>query len=56
MSRAVIDNFALALIHALLAIAGWRLAQRDDLDTDHPSAPDEDAGGGNVTGKVRKRG
>ena len=28
----MIDNFALALTHALLAIAFWRLAQTIDLD------------------------
>jgi hypothetical protein len=28
----MIDNFALALTHALLALAAWRLLQRSDLD------------------------
>jgi len=28
----VIDNFTLALIHGLLAIAVWRLLMRRDLD------------------------
>jgi hypothetical protein len=35
----MIDFFALALIHALLALAAVRLLLRDDLDSD-PSAPD----------------
>jgi hypothetical protein len=30
----MIDMFALALIHSLLALAGWRLILRDDLDAD----------------------
>ncbi|WP_195908327.1 hypothetical protein [Novosphingobium sp. Gsoil 351] len=33
----MIDNFALGLIHLLLAIAVWRLLARPDLDSD----PDE---------------
>jgi hypothetical protein len=34
----MIDNFALALIHGLLALAGWRLLQREDLDADPADA------------------
>ncbi len=30
----MIDNFALVITHALLALALWRLVQRDDLDAD----------------------
>ncbi len=30
----MIDYFSLALTHALLAIACWRLLQRDDLDSE----------------------
>ena len=40
----MIDFFALALSHALLVIAGWRLVQRTDLDAD-PALADEDDGG-----------
>lgn len=32
----MIDNFALALPHALMAIAIWRLLSRADLDSDVP--------------------
>lgn len=28
----MVDNFSIALTHALLAIALWRLLHRDDLD------------------------
>jgi hypothetical protein len=43
----VIDFFALALSHALLVIAGWRLVQRTDLDADPALAgEDEQAPGG----------
>lgn len=30
----MVDNFALALIHGLLALAAWRLLSRPDLDED----------------------
>ncbi|HVQ08641.1 MAG TPA: hypothetical protein VMS43_09420 [Allosphingosinicella sp.] len=30
----MIDNFALALSHGLLALAAWRLLSRPDLDDD----------------------
>lgn len=32
----MIDDFALGLTHALLALAAWRLIRRDDLDRDPP--------------------
>ena len=35
----MIDNFALVVTHAVLALALWRLVQRDELDVD-PPAPD----------------
>jgi hypothetical protein len=35
----MIDTFALALTHALLALAAWRLFNRDDLDRDPADAP-----------------
>jgi hypothetical protein len=37
----VIDNFALGLIHLLLALAAWRLVLRPELDRD---PADGDAG------------
>ncbi|GGC29628.1 hypothetical protein GCM10011371_16420 [Novosphingobium marinum] len=37
----MIDNFALALTHGLLALAAWRLLQRPDLDRD-PVADEQD--------------
>jgi hypothetical protein len=40
----VIDNFALALIHGLLAVAAWRLLARPDLDDD-AAAPADDTDG-----------
>lgn len=33
----MIDNFALALAHGLLALAAWRLLVRADLDQDPPA-------------------
>lgn len=40
----VIDYFALALIHGLLAVMMIRLSSRPDLDRE-PTAPGEDQGG-----------
>jgi hypothetical protein len=37
----MIDNFALVLSHALMALAVWRLLQRADLDSDTSAASDE---------------
>ena len=34
MTPAMIDFFALALSHGLLALACWRILRRDDLDTE----------------------
>jgi hypothetical protein len=34
----MIDNFALALTHALLAVAAWRLIRRSDLDQEPAEA------------------
>ena len=36
----MVDYLALALTHGLLALAGWRLLWRDDLDRDTPPAAD----------------
>jgi len=35
----MIDYFALALTHGLMAIAAWRLIQRRDLDSEPAAAP-----------------
>lgn len=35
----MIDNFALALTHALMLIAAWRLLWRPDLDDDCAAPP-----------------
>ncbi|MBU3992861.1 MAG: hypothetical protein KKA12_10035 [Alphaproteobacteria bacterium] len=40
----MVDYFALALTHALLALAAWRLVQRADLDHD-PAEDDAKPGG-----------
>lgn len=37
--KRVIDNFALGLIHLLLALAVWRLLLRADLDRDPDELP-----------------
>lgn len=34
----MVDNFALVLTHALLALALWRLVNNNDLDRDPPVA------------------
>lgn len=34
----MIDNFALAISHALIALACWRLLRRPDLDREPPPA------------------
>ena len=36
----MIDNFALGLTHALLALAAWRLLSRPDLDDASARAPE----------------
>lgn len=56
----MIDNFALVLSHALMALAVWRLLQRADLDSDMPAASDEtnsedDAGPGARTNARKLR-
>ncbi len=49
----MVDYFALALSHGLLALAVWRLLWRDDLDRDpEPGAPDQaDQAGDKPTAK-----
>lgn len=39
----MIDNFALALTHALLALAAWRLVLRRDLDDEPAGDPATDS-------------
>ena len=34
----MIDNFALGLTHALMALAAWRLMRRSDLDYEDSAA------------------
>lgn len=41
----MIDYFALALTHGLLALAAWRMLQRDDLDREATPGDDPGAGG-----------
>ena len=40
MTPAMIDFFALALSHGLLALACWRILLRGDLDAESAAAPD----------------
>ena len=47
----MVDYFALALTHGLLALAAWRLVQRADLDRDPPAPTDDE-----VTGAENPRG
>jgi hypothetical protein len=56
----MVDYFALALTHGLLALAAWRLVQRADLDRDPPAqagdaAPDAKSAGGEDTKAARVR-
>ncbi len=37
----MVDNFAIAVSHLLVAIAVWRLVWRADLDKEAPPAKDE---------------
>ena len=39
----MIDNFALGLTHALLALVAWRLIRRNDLDSEPAEACPADA-------------
>lgn len=41
----MVDNFAIALSHLLIAIAVWRLVWRADLDREAPPVPDETSAG-----------
>ncbi len=37
----MVDNFAIAISHLLIALAAWRLVWRADLDHEDPPAKDE---------------
>jgi hypothetical protein len=37
----MVDNFAIAISHLLIALAAWRLVWRADLDHEEPPAKDE---------------
>lgn len=41
----MVDNFAIAVSHLLVAIAIWRLTWRADLDYEDPPAQDDVASG-----------
>lgn len=41
----MVDNFAIAVSHLLVAIAIWRLTWRADLDHEDPPVQDEAASG-----------
>jgi hypothetical protein len=50
----MIDNLSIALSHALIALAAWRLVFRDDLDVEAP--PERDAEPqGFFTGRPRRK-
>jgi len=41
----MVDNFAIAISHLLVALAAWRLVWRADLDKEEPPAKDTAASG-----------
>ena len=41
----MVDNFAIAISHLLVALAAWRLIWRDDLDKEAPPPLDEQGAG-----------
>ncbi|NCU11888.1 MAG: hypothetical protein GXC70_06975 [Sphingomonadaceae bacterium] len=51
----MVDYFALALSHGLLALAGWKLLTRADLDAD-PAPPADQADGQDAAAKPPKPG
>jgi hypothetical protein len=40
----MVDHFAMALTHFLLAVAAWRLVRRADLDCDPPPEGTDERG------------
>lgn len=41
----MVDNFAIAISHLLVALAAWRLVWRADLDKEDPPAKDKTSSG-----------
>lgn len=52
----MVDNFAIAVSHLLVALAAWRLVWRADLDKEDPPARDDSPSGffGSVRPRARK--
>ena len=44
----MINYFSIALTHALIALAAWRLLSRDDLDVEPETSCDEETAGNSV--------
>lgn len=51
----MIDTFALAITHALLALCAWRLMKRPDLDRDKTDPPVKNWGGNAAPGQSGQR-
>lgn len=51
----MVDYFALALSHGLLALAGWKLLQRGDLDAD-PAPPGDGDGAAGAASEPPEKG
>jgi len=43
--RTMVDTFSILLTHGLLALALWRLAHDDSIDSEIPPEPDENPAG-----------
>ncbi|MFN3473713.1 MAG: hypothetical protein ACK4ZW_06665 [Blastomonas sp.] len=53
----MVDNFAIAVSHLLVALAAWRLVWRADLDKEDPPARDDTPSGFFGTGaRVARKG
>ncbi|WOE74839.1 hypothetical protein [Alterisphingorhabdus coralli] len=44
----MVDTFSILLTHALIALAGWRIIHRDDLDREDPPEQDAEPAGFNL--------
>jgi len=51
----MVDNFAIAVAHLLVALAAWRLVWRADLDKETPPPMDEVGSGFFVSRKVKQQ-
>ncbi|MCG6120840.1 MAG: hypothetical protein MEP44_09375 [Blastomonas sp.] len=51
----MVDNFAIAVSHLLVALAAWRLVWRVDLDKEDPPAKDDTPSGFFRSGDARAR-